>query len=78
MLGMWINQKQKYKNEQINKVQVLEDILIRENIINQDDLDKIYPKAKEDHIEYCSNCGYQLFDEDTQCPNCGETRKDKQ
>lgn len=78
MFGMWITKKQKYAKEQINKVQILEDILVREKIINKDDLDKIYPKEKEEHIEHCSNCGYQLFDEDTQCPNCGENRRDKQ
>lgn len=86
MLGEWITKKLKYQNEQINKVQILEDILVREKIINQEDLDKIYPKEKEEHIEHCpeehiehcSNCGYQLFDEDTKCPNCGKDRKDKQ
>lgn len=78
MLGEWITKKRKYAKEQINKVQILEDILVREKIINKDDLDKIYPKEKEEHIEHCPNCGYQLFDEDTQCPNCGKDRKDKQ
>lgn len=76
--GMDIYKKQKYKNEQINKVKILEDILIRENIITKEDLDKIYPKTKEEHIEHCSNCGYQLFDEDVKCSNCGKNKKDKQ
>lgn len=78
MLGELITKKRKYAKEQINKVQILEDILVREKIINKDDLDKIYPKEKEEHIDHCPNCGYQLFDEDTQCPNCGKNRKDKQ
>lgn len=28
-----------------------------------------------DNIELCKVCGYQLFDEDTECPNCHTKRK---
>lgn len=86
--GMDIYKKQKYKNEQIGKVKVLEDLLIKKNIISQKDLQKSQPKQKEESsnfvhdeikepITHCKNCGYQLFEEDTQCPNCGGVRKNK-
>ena len=82
---MDIYKKQKYKNEQIGKVKVLEDLLIKKNIISQKDLQKSQPKQKEESsnfvhdeikesITHCNKCGYQLFQEDEKCPNCGENK----
>lgn len=40
----------------------------------------LQPKTRKgdivvDNVELCKVCGYQLFDEDTECPNCHTKRK---
>lgn len=30
-----------------------------------------------EHVQFCKNCGYQLFDDDLECPNCHTKRNIK-
>jgi len=85
IFGIGVYKNQKFKNEQIGKVKVLEDLLIKKNIINQKDLQQNQPQKDEEtsnfiheeineSITHCKRCGYQLFQEDEKCPHCGENK----
>lgn len=32
--------------------------------------------VREEHVVFCKTCGYQLFDDDTECPNCHNKRSE--
>ena len=35
---------------------------------------KRYGENDGEHVDFCKTCGYQLFDDDTECPNCHNKR----
>ncbi|MDE7182522.1 MAG: zinc ribbon domain-containing protein [Clostridia bacterium] len=59
----------------IFRIEVLENILNKKGIVEERDVQievDGFVDEKEEDINYCKHCGYQLFKEDKVCPNCGE------
>ena len=59
----------------IFRIEVLESILNKKGIVEERDVQievDGFADEKEEDINYCKHCGYQLFKEDKVCPNCGE------
>jgi len=54
---------------------------VKEDIIWENENSKLQPTFKgkiiaDEEVELCKNCGYQMFPEDTECPNC-HTKRNK-
>lgn len=66
----------------IERISVLENVLLKKGIVEKNELDSvadtegIKDNAGDIGIKLCKKCGYQLFPEDTVCPNCGTKVKD--
>ena len=67
----------------LTKIKRLEHILHEKKLINYEDSVTINEsnftliEPQVDNITFCKKCGYQLFPEDKECPNC-KTPKEKQ
>ena len=46
-------------------------------IEHKDKLGHLVDDTETEHIVFCKRCGYQLFDDDAICPNCGLKRGKK-
>lgn len=60
----------------LERIEKLESALLDKKIIKESDLEK-EEKTFEDlqtgnieGVSLCKKCGYQIFEEDTECPNC--------
>ena len=65
-------------NSALSRIQSLENFIIakekhKNKNVKYEDGSLVY----DEKIEYCSNCNYQLFLEDKNCPNCGTPRPTK-
>lgn len=64
-------------NNALNRIERLETALLEKKIIKEKDLEEkrqpTYTEIKEgqiDGVSLCKHCGYQIFEEDIECPNC--------
>lgn len=46
-------------------------------IVNNDK-DNLIPEPGVEHVNFCKACGYQLFDDDVECPICHTKKQNKE
>ena len=62
-------------NDLLDRVQILEEKLLKKKVLTKKDLSAPVKDEEILEIELCKVCGYQLFEEDTECPNCHTKKK---
>ncbi len=63
-------------NNAMKRIDTLEELLLSKKVIEEQEIEEVESGEAVENVEYCKKCGYQLFEEDKECPMC-HTKREK-